>query len=98
MKDGSRNGCFEVNAALELGSHDEEIAGEIANAFLGMEVFLRDAIERGYECGEISQSVDPIKTSRSLLALFLGIRVLARVRPEKSLLCSIVAQVDTLLG
>ena len=69
----------------------------VARAFAGMEVFLRDAIERGQACGEIPRKADPGATARALLALFLGLRVLARSRPEEELLRDISHQAEVLL-
>ena len=97
LEDGSQDGCMEVNIALELSPHDEEVAIVVARAFAGMEVFLRDAIERGQACGEISGEKDPGATARALLALFLGLRVLARSRPEEELLRDVARQAELLL-
>ena len=97
LEDGSQDGCMEVNIALELSPHDEEVAIVVAGAFAGMEVFLRDAVERGQICGEISRQTDPGATARALLALFLGLRVLARSRPEEELLRDVARQAEVLL-
>lgn len=98
LEHGSQDGCMEVNLALELSPHDEEVAVLVARAFSGMEAFLRDAIERGQTCGEISPGVDPGTTARALLALFLGLRVLARSRPEEQLLRDVARQAEVLLA
>lgn len=97
LEDESRDGCMEVNIALELSPHDEEVAAVVAGAFAGMEVFLRDTIERGQACGEISRGTDPGAAARALLALFLGLRVLARSRPEEELLREVARQAEILL-
>ena len=94
---GSREGCLEVNAATELGAHDEEVASLVADAFAGMAKFFCASIERGQACGEISPKVDPKQTSKSLLGLFLGLRVLACVSPDESFLESVVWQAEALL-
>ena len=97
LEGGSREGCFEVNAALELGAHDPEVASFVAGAFAGMAEFLHASIERGQANGEISSEVDPEQTAKSLLGLFLGLRVLSRVSPDESFLKSIVEQAEALL-
>ena len=97
LKGGSREGCLEVNAATELGAHDEEVASLVADAFAGMAKFFCASIERGQACGEISPKVDPTQTSKSLLGLFLGLRVLACVSPDDSFLESVVGQAEALL-
>ena len=96
-ENGSSDGCLEVNVALELGAHDADVASFVASAFAGMQKFLRACIERGQACGEISPEVVPDQTAKSLLGLFLGLRVLARVSPDVSFLRSVVSQAEALL-
>lgn len=97
VEDGSRNGCLEVNAALELGAHDEGVASMIADAFDGMSKFFCASIERGQAHGEICPEVAPEQTAKSLLGLFLGLRVLSCVSPDRSFLESVVEQAKALL-
>ncbi len=96
-ENGSSDGCLEVNIALELGAHDPDVSSFVAGAFAGMAEFIRASIERGQACGEICPEVDPEQTAKSLLALFLGLRVLARVSPDQSFLESVVKQAGALL-
>lgn len=97
IESGSSDGCLEVNVALELGAHDPEVASFVAGAFAGMTEFLHASIERGQASGEISPEVDPEQTAKSLLGLFLGLRVLSRVSPDESFLESVVEQAEALL-
>ncbi len=98
LEDGSRDGCLLVNTALELAPHDTEISEFVGNALAGMEAFFRDSIEEGQATGEIPDHVDPVETARALLGLFIGLRVLARSRPEPALLRSIADQAEALLA
>ena len=98
LTDGSRDGCLEVNIALELCPRDEGVEKVVAGAFAGMETFFRDSIERGQLSGEIRRELDPTSTAGALLALFLGLRVLARGHPEQDLLRSVADQAEALLG
>ena len=97
VEDGLQNGCLEVNAALELGAHDEGVASFIADAFAGMSKFFFASIERGQAHGEICPEVAPEQTAKSLLGLFLGLRVLSCVSPDRSFLESVVEQAKALL-
>ena len=97
LKGGSQEGCLEVSAALELGAHDEEVASLVADAFAGIAKFFCTSIERGQARAEISPKVDPNQTAKSLLGLFLGLRVLACVSPDESFLESVVGQAEALL-
>lgn len=97
-KGEERNGCFIINTALELSPHDEKISKIVNQTFGHIEKnFFRKMIVRGQACGEISTSVPPTTTSRTLLNVLIGLRVLSRNRPEKMLLNSIKHQVEALL-
>ena len=95
--EGSRDGCLLINTALELSPHDRESAEIVTRAFVAMEGFFRSMIEQGQANGEIPENVSPTDTARALLSLFIGLRVLARSRPEASLLRSIANQAEALL-
>ncbi len=89
---GSRDGCFLVNTALELSPHDAEIESVVADGFIDAEGFFRTTIERGQASEEISHAVDATSTAHTLHTLLLGMLVLARSRPQPALLQSIVKQ------
>ncbi|MEM9524507.1 MAG: TetR/AcrR family transcriptional regulator, partial [Pseudomonadota bacterium] len=76
--DTERKGCFLVNTALELPSHDEDIREMIKSAFADMEAFLRGQITLGQERGAIPEEVKAGETAKSILSLIVGLRVLAR--------------------
>jgi TetR/AcrR family transcriptional repressor of nem operon len=97
-KGEERNGCFIINTALEMSPHDQKISEIVHRTFSYIERnFFRKLIERGQACGEISKSVIPSTTSRTLLNVLIGLRVLSRNRPEKALLNSVRYQVEALL-
>ena len=97
LDQGSRDGCFLVNTALELSPHDAEIESLVADGFADAEHFFRTAIERGQAAAEISNAVEAASTARALHTLLLGMLVLARSLPEPGLLQSIVKQADALI-
>jgi len=93
-----RRGCFVVNCALEVAPRDPEVA-DIVNRYFGeIEVFFRSAIEEGRKTREIPQRVQPGMTSRALLGLLLGIRVLSRSGASKTVIQAIAQQAAALLG
>ncbi len=98
VKDGQTRGCFITNTALELSARDPAVAIIVANAQAEMEAFFARSIIRGQEIGEISQGIDAPSTARELLAMFLGLRVLSRSRPEPELLQAIADQAQRRLG
>ncbi|MGI9354104.1 MAG: TetR/AcrR family transcriptional regulator [Rhizobiaceae bacterium] len=93
----SRSGCLLVNTALELSPHDEEVDELIRASFVELEGFFKSAIKDAQRDGDIDNNKDPVETAQALLGLFLGLRVLSRSRPEKSLLNSISKQAAMLM-
>ncbi len=98
LKDGARDGCLLVNTALELSPHDPEIAAIVRAGLTEMEGFFRRMVKQGQAAGEIPAGLDAVATARTLLGLFIGLRVLSRSRPEKALLRSIARQAEALLA
>lgn len=97
-KGEEQNGCYIINTALEMSPHDAKVSKIVNRTFSYVEKnFFRKLIERGQASGEISKSVIPATTSRTLLNVLIGLRVLSRNRPEKALLNSVRDQVQTLL-
>lgn len=93
-----RNGCFIINSAMELSSHDDKVAKFVSQCFTQIEKqFFLKMIKRGKASGEIAESVVPISTARTLLSLFIGLRVLSRSNPQKALFQSIIEQVQALV-
>jgi TetR/AcrR family transcriptional repressor of nem operon len=86
LNDPDRKGCMIVNSALEVAPHDPEVRKVIANLLVKAETGLRRCIEAGQKSGEIARSQSADDLARHLLGLVMGIRVLARVRPERALL------------
>ena len=97
LDQGSHDGCFLVNTALELSPHDAEVESVVADGFADTEAFFRTTIKRGQASEEISNTVDAASTASTLHTLLLGMRVLARSRPEPVLLHFIVRQAGELV-
>lgn len=97
MNDVLHRGCMMVNSALEAVP-DAPDAQEIIDDFLTRaEAFFRRCVEAGQADGSISRSQPATDLSGLLLGVLLGIRVLARARPQRSLLESVVRPVLALL-
>jgi TetR/AcrR family transcriptional regulator, transcriptional repressor for nem operon len=97
LSDPHHKGCMLVNSALEVAPHDPEFERIVAGILLEVEAFFRRSVEAGQKDGTIAalQSADDL--ARLLLGVLLGIRVLARVRPERDLLQGLVRPVFALL-
>lgn len=97
LSDAQRKGCLLVNSALEVAPHDEEFQRVVTDVLNEVEAFFRRCIEAGQSDGSISDRQDAVDLGRTLLSTLLGIRVLARTRPERDLLEGLVRPVFYLL-
>jgi TetR/AcrR family transcriptional regulator, transcriptional repressor for nem operon len=97
LGDPSRKGCMLVNAAIDATPHDPQFRRAVAEVLIQMEAFFRRCVEAGQRDGTIAvlQSADDL--ARHLLGLLLGIRVLARVRPDRALLEGLLRPAFSLL-
>lgn len=86
LADPERKGCLLVNSAVDLAAHDAAFGRVIAAVLVRIETFFRRAVERGQAEATITRAVPAADLARHLLATLMGIRVLARARPERALL------------
>jgi len=91
LDDPQHKGCMLVNAALDVPADDAELRQAVAQVLTNMENFLRDTIAAGQADGTIQATLPAADMARHLLGVLTGMRVLARVRPEKDLMEGIVA-------
>ena len=94
----SRLGCLLANAALEVAPHDLEIAAVVAERLGELEAFFRRCVIAGQCDGSISPGVDPADAARLLLTTVMGLRVLARGFPNRTVLEGAVRQALSVLG
>ena len=96
--EGGNRGCFLTNTALELAAHDPQVGEIVARSQQQVEAFFVRMIKLAQAAGEVSQRVKPTDAARGLLASLIGLVVLTRSRPERTLLQSIaneaVARLD----
>jgi TetR/AcrR family transcriptional repressor of nem operon len=97
LGDPESKGCMLVNAALDVAPHDPEFQRIVAGVLVQMEEFFRRCVEAGQFDGTITRSQAPEDLARHLLGVLVGVRVLARVRPERALLESVVRPAFALL-
>jgi TetR/AcrR family transcriptional repressor of nem operon len=86
-----------VNSALEVAPHDPEFQRVVANVLVQVEAFFRRCVEAGHRDGTISNGQSADDMARMLLGMLLGIRVLARTRPERALLEGLIRPAFALL-
>jgi len=97
LADKDRKGCMLVNSALEVAPHDPEFQRVVADVLMQVESFFRRCVVAGQSDGSISARQSAEDMGRVLLSTLLGIRVLARTRPERALLEGLVRPVAALL-
>jgi TetR/AcrR family transcriptional regulator, transcriptional repressor for nem operon len=95
--DRDHKGCLLVNSALEIAPHDTQFQRLIAGVLCRIERFFLKCIKTGQADGTITRSVAAPRLAHHLLAALMGVRVLARVRPEKALLEGAIASALALL-
>jgi TetR/AcrR family transcriptional regulator, transcriptional repressor for nem operon len=86
LNDKDRRGCLLVNSALEIAPHDPEIGAEVARRLGEVEAFFRRSVVAAQKEGTIPSDRDAKDLARVLMAVLLGIRVVARARSERKLL------------
>ena len=86
VNDRERRGCFLINSALEVAPHDKQLGALIADRLAEMEVFFYRSIRAAQAKGDVPRHRVAKDLARLLLGVLLGIRVLARSRPERALL------------
>jgi TetR/AcrR family transcriptional repressor of nem operon len=90
LSDREHKGCMIVNSALEIAPHDREFRETVVDTLRRIESFFLDCLERGQADGTITSSRSAAGLAQLLLSVLMGVRVLARVRPERSLLEGVV--------
>jgi TetR/AcrR family transcriptional regulator, transcriptional repressor for nem operon len=91
VADRERRGCFLINSALDVAPHDKELAAAVALHLDAIRAFLRRQLQSARSGGELSAGLAPDAVAGHLLAVLLGIRVLARTQPDRALLARTAA-------
>jgi TetR/AcrR family transcriptional repressor of nem operon len=86
LNDRTRGGCLLINSALEIGPHDPKLGPQIARHIGEIEEFFHRTIRAAQADGSFAASLNARDVARLLLGILLGIRVLARSKPDHALL------------
>ena len=97
LADKQRRGCMLVNSAIESAPHDSKFFDIVAIFLDEVERFFFRCVSNGQKDGTVTRAYSAEDLSRSLLGALLGIRVLARVRPERKLLEGLLRPIFGLL-
>lgn len=88
--EGRLLGCLMTNAAIELAPHDRDTRLAVAANMAAMEASFRRLLTRARKTGEIAAGKSPAHLARFLTATANGLRVMAKVAPERAALRSVV--------
>lgn len=97
MNDSLHRGCMMVNSALEAVPDAPDAQDVIDDFLTRAEDFFRHRVQAGQQEGSITRAQSAEDLGRLLLGVLLGIRVLARAKPQRALLESVVRPVLALL-
>ncbi len=86
VNDRERRGCFLINSALEVAPHDRQLGALVADRLAEIEAFFYRSIKAAQAKGAVPPNRVARDLARLLLGVLLGIRVLARSKPERALL------------
>jgi TetR/AcrR family transcriptional regulator, transcriptional repressor for nem operon len=90
ITDPRRRGCLMVNTVVELAPHDPIVAIQAANALQRITIAFEEALRRGQQRGEIGRQYDPVALALFVVNAIHGIRVLAKVMPDRAALRHVV--------
>ncbi|MDB5126281.1 TetR/AcrR family transcriptional regulator [Mucilaginibacter sp.] len=91
IKDDLTKGCFMVNTAVELSSHDPEIKNLVNLNNQSVVDALTRAIEKGQKSGQINQDSTPLAIARFIFNTISGLRVTARSGADEKTLQDIAS-------
>ena len=97
LNDPQHKGCMLVNSALEASPDDPDFQRAVAAVLIQIEAFFRRCVLAGQHRGALTCAQPADDLARLLLGILLGVRVLARTRPERELLEGMVRPALTLL-
>ena len=97
LNDREHKGCMVVNSALEMAPHDPKFRETLAETLKRIESFFLACVEKGQADGTITSARPAVCLAQHLLGVLMGVRVLARVRPERALLDGVIGTALTSL-
>ncbi|MBW0449580.1 TetR/AcrR family transcriptional regulator [bacterium M00.F.Ca.ET.228.01.1.1] len=98
VSDPHKRGCMLVNSALEMTPDDEAFRKLVATEIAEIREFFHRCLIAAQKNGTLPQTIRADDAAAHLLATVLGMRVLARVDPQRAVLSSAVASALVLFG
>ena len=98
VADARRRGCLMDNAIAEMAAWDAEVAAAARASLAATEEAFYRALVRAREHGAIGAGRDPRALARFLVAVLQGLRLRAKVEPDRAVLGDIVDVALAALG
>ena len=92
-----RFGCLLVNATLDVPIGEGEFADLVRNAFDATQAFFQAQLETARARQDLPADTDCAALAASLMAMFLGLRVLTRAQRRSEAIHPILGQVNLML-
>ncbi|MGB6936321.1 MAG: TetR/AcrR family transcriptional regulator [Xanthobacteraceae bacterium] len=97
VSDRQRKGCFLINSAIEIAPHHAKCRAVITKQFHGIKGFFARCILAAQADATVPLHLDADDVAKLLLGVLLGVRVLARTNPSRSVLEGVVRPALALL-
>lgn len=78
LTDANKRGCLVINTVLEFPNQSEDIQRAVTDSLGELEGFFLRMIKLGQKRGDIPAAVKASQAAKSLLAMVVGLRLLAR--------------------
>lgn len=98
VRDPQRRGCLLINTAIEVAPHDAAIGGLVGAHLKQVRAFFERSLVAARSSGAVPEDVDCAQAADHLMAVLLGIRVLARTQPRQKQLTGIATAALAPLG
>lgn len=91
-------GCLMVNSAMELGLHDQDVNERIKNHLKESERLFVHLLTQAQNEGDLAAEQDVHALARFLINTVVGLRVMAKINPDRQMLREMVAVALQVLG
>lgn len=90
VNDPNRCGCFVVNSAVELAGHDDAVTIRVRESAQRMEDNFYTLLVQAQKSGALSSTRDLHEVAQFLLNAGLGLRVQAKINPDRQMLTKVM--------
>ncbi|MED0903123.1 TetR family transcriptional regulator [Bacillus cereus] len=93
----SNKGCFCINTMVELSPHNEKFEVLTREHQMYLSVIFQELIAKGIQSGELQSDVNAKALAQTLVTSLIGLTVLMKSRPERSVVDNTVCIILSLL-